>query len=140
MFDYFLAVSRTGWRDHIGPLRLGSFCESIRSADTVRLWSFQLYTHFPGCALVNPQWTPNLLPIYQNTLNRWYECSNFKSCKLQEKTKQKTSKCLNLLVKNWKLRFWCSLFHFFMWFERFEIWTPKRLSQASCTLKVTKIN
>ena len=59
---------------------------------------------------------------------------------LHTSKKTKNIKMLNLLVKNWKLRFWCSLFHFFMWFERFEIWTTKRLSLASCTLKVTKIN
>ena len=28
---------------------------------------------------------------------------------------------LNLLWTNWKLRVWCSLFHFFMWFARFQI-------------------
>ena len=28
---------------------------------------------------------------------------------------------LGLLMKNWKLRVWCSLFLFFMWFARFQI-------------------
>ena len=28
---------------------------------------------------------------------------------------------LDLLTKNWKLRVWCSLFHFFKWFARFQI-------------------
>ena len=33
----------------------------------------------------------------------------------------KDIKMLNLLVKNWKLSVCCSLFHFFMWFARFNI-------------------
>ena len=43
-----------------------------------------------------------------------------KSSKPHEQTNQK-QKMLNLLVKNWKLMFWCSLFHFFIWFARFQI-------------------
>ena len=57
-----------------------------------------------------------------------------KSCKPHEKTKN--IKMLNLLVKNWKLRLWCSLFHFFhVIFEisNFNMWTEKHLAQASCT-------
>ena len=38
------------------------------------------------------------------------------------KNKTKNIKMLDLLVKNWKLRVWCSLFtFFFMWFARFQI-------------------
>ena len=44
-----------------------------------------------------------------------------KSCKPHEKTKTKNIKMLDLLMKNWKLIVWCSLFHFFTWSERFQI-------------------
>ena len=37
------------------------------------------------------------------------------------KNKTKSTKMLGLLMKNWKLRVWCSLFLFFMWFARFQI-------------------
>ena len=38
------------------------------------------------------------------------------------KKKTKNIKMLDLLMKNLKLRIWCSLFHFFvMWFSRFQI-------------------
>jgi hypothetical protein len=37
------------------------------------------------------------------------------------KNKTKNIKMLNLLMKKWKLRVWCSVFHFFMWFARFQI-------------------
>ena len=39
-------------------------------------------------------------------------------------------------IKNWKLRVWCSLFHFFhviCKISNFNIWTAKHLAQASCT-------
>ena len=42
--------------------------------------------------------------------------------------KTKNISMLNVLVKYWKLRVWCSLFHFFMWFARFfnfNMWTAK---------------
>ena len=56
---------------------------------------------------------------------------NLKSGKPHEK------QIKNLLVKNWKLRVWCSLYHFFMWFARYQtlkgMWTAKYLAQASCT-------
>ena len=42
---------------------------------------------------------------------------------------------LDLLVKNWKLRVWCSLFHFFhviCKISNFNIWSAKNLVQASC--------
>ena len=35
--------------------------------------------------------------------------------------KTKHIKTLDLWMKNWKVRVWCSLFHFFMWFARFQI-------------------
>ena len=44
-----------------------------------------------------------------------------KSCKPHEKNETKNIKILNLLVKNWRLSVWCSLFHFFMWIMRFQI-------------------
>ena len=47
-----------------------------------------------------------------NTLRFTYW--NLKSCKPHEKM-------LDLLIKNWKLRVWCSLLHFFMWFATFQI-------------------
>ena len=37
------------------------------------------------------------------------------------KKQNKNIKMLDLLMKNWKLRVWCSLFHFFMWFTIFQI-------------------
>ena len=37
------------------------------------------------------------------------------------KNKTKNIKMLDLLVKKWKQRVWCSLFNFFMWFARFQI-------------------
>ena len=37
------------------------------------------------------------------------------------KNKTKSIKMLDLLVKNWKLRVWWFLFHFFMWFAWFQI-------------------
>ena len=43
---------------------------------------------------------------------------------------------LNLLVKNWKLRVWCSLFHSFHGIckiSNVDTWTAKHLAQASCT-------
>ena len=43
---------------------------------------------------------------------------------------------LDLLVKNWKLKVWCSLFHFFhviCKISNFNMWTAKHLAQASCT-------
>ena len=52
-------------------------------------------------------------------------------------TKQKKNiKMLDLLVKDWKLRVWCSLFHFFQVIckiSNFNMWTAKHLALASCT-------
>ena len=49
----------------------------------------------------------------------------------------KNIKMLDLLMKNWKLRVWCSLFHFFhviCKIPNFDIlWTVKHLAKASCT-------
>ena len=48
----------------------------------------------------------------------------------------KSIKILDLLIKNWKLRFWWSLFHFFhviCKISNFNMWTAKHLAQASCT-------
>ena len=61
------------------------------------------------------------------------------------KNKTKNIKMLNLLVKNWKVRVWWPLFHFFHVFckiSNFHMWTVKHLVQASCTeltLKEKKI-
>ena len=44
-------------------------------------------------------------------------------------------KTLEVLMKNWKLRVWCSLFHFFhviCKISNFNMWTAKHLAQASC--------
>ena len=52
------------------------------------------------------------------------------------KNKTKNIKMLHLLVKNWKLRVWSSLFHFFYVICKisdFNMWTAKHLAQASCT-------
>ena len=43
---------------------------------------------------------------------------------------------LDLLMKNWKITVWCSLFHFFhviCKISNFNIWTAKHLAQASCS-------
>ena len=59
-----------------------------------------------------------------------------KSYKPHEKTKQKSIKMLDLLMKNWKLRVWWSLFNFFHGIckiSNFNLWTAKHLAQASCT-------
>ena len=50
--------------------------------------------------------------------------------------KKQNKKMLNLLVKNWKLRVWCSLFHFFHVIYKISnsnIWSEKYFAQASCT-------
>ena len=52
------------------------------------------------------------------------------------KNKTKGIKMLNLLMKNWKLRVWCSLFHFFHVIcniSNFNMWTEKHFAQTSCT-------
>ena len=51
------------------------------------------------------------------------------------KNKVRNIKMLNLLVKNWKLRVWCYLFHYFhviCKISNFNMWTAKHLAQASC--------
>ena len=53
---------------------------------------------------------------------------------LQTTWKMKDIKMLNLLVKNWKLRVWCSLFHFFhVICKIFDMRTTNHLVQPSCT-------
>ena len=52
------------------------------------------------------------------------------------KNKTKSIKMLDLLMKKWKLRIWCSLFHFFHVISKisnFTMWTAKHLAQVSCT-------
>ena len=52
------------------------------------------------------------------------------------KHKTKNIKMLDLLGKNWKLRVWCSMFHFFyviFKISNFNMWTAKHLAEASCT-------
>ena len=59
---------------------------------------------------------------------------NLKSCKTHEKIQKNPIKMLNLLVKNWKLRVWCYLFHYFhviCKISNFNMWTAKHLAQAS---------
>ena len=41
------------------------------------------------------------------------EDSPLNLAKQEKKNKTKSIKILDLLLKNWKLRVWCSLFHFF---------------------------
>ena len=51
-------------------------------------------------------------------------------------TTWKNIKMLDLLMINWKLRVWSSLFHFFhviCKISNFNMWTAKHLAQASCT-------
>ena len=63
-----------------------------------------------------------------------YTYKNLKSPRPHEKTKN--IKRLDLLIKNWKLRAWCSLFHFFhviCKISNFNMWTAKHWAQASCT-------
>ena len=63
-----------------------------------------------------------------------------KSCKPHEKSiqnkKQKNIKMLDLLIKNWKVRVWCSsfqIFHMICKISNFNMWTAKHLVKASCT-------
>ena len=48
--------------------------------------------------------------------------SHIKIWNLANHMKKRNKKLQNAksLVKNWKLRVWCSLFHIFMWFARFQ--------------------
>ena len=46
--------------------------------------------------------------------------SHIKIWNLANHMRKQNKKMLNLLVKNWKLRVWCSLLHFFLWFARFQ--------------------
>ena len=58
------------------------------------------------------------------------------------KNRTKHIKILDLLMKNWKLRVWCSLFYFFhviCKISNFNMWTPKHLAQASCTELTLKV-
>ena len=52
------------------------------------------------------------------------------------KNETKNIKMLDLLMKNWKLRVWCSLFHFLhviCKISNFNMWTTKHLAHASYT-------
>ena len=52
------------------------------------------------------------------------------------KNKTKNIKMRQMLVKNSKLRVWCSLFNFFhviCKISNFNMWTAKHLSKSSCT-------
>ena len=58
----------------------------------------------------------------------------FEILKTTWKSRTKNIKTLNIVVKNWKLRVWCSLFNFFhVICKNFDMWTTKHLAQASCT-------
>ena len=62
--------------------------------------------------------------------------SHIKIWNLANHLKKKPIKMLNLLMINWKLRVWCSLFHFFHVICKisiFNMWTAKHLAQGSCT-------
>ena len=66
----------------------------------------------------------------------WVRILKFGILQTTWKNKTKNIKMINLLVKNWKLRVWCSLFHFFhviCKISNFNMWTTKHLVQASCT-------
>ena len=59
------------------------------------------------------------------------------------KNKTKNVKVLDLLMKNSKLKVWCSLFHFFhviCKISNFYMWTAKHLPQASWTELTLHIN
>ena len=47
--------------------------------------------------------------------------SKFEILQTAWKNKTKNIKMQDLLMKNWKLRVRCSLFHFFTWFAKFQI-------------------
>ena len=47
--------------------------------------------------------------------------SKFEILRTTWRNKTKSIKILDLLMKNWKLKFWCSFLRFFMWFAKFEI-------------------
>ena len=52
------------------------------------------------------------------------------------KNKTKSNEMLELLMKNWKIRVWCSLLHFIhviCKISNFNMWTAKHLAQGSCT-------
>ena len=52
----------------------------------------------------------------------------------KNKTKTKNIKILDLLMRNWKLIVWCSLFHLFhviCKISNFNLWTARHLVQAS---------
>ena len=54
----------------------------------------------------------------------------------KNKKQNKKHQNKDLLLKNWKLRVWCSLFHFsrvICKISKFNMWTGKHLAQASCT-------
>ena len=62
--------------------------------------------------------------------------SKFEILQTTWKNKTKSIKMLDLLVKNWKLRVWCSLFHFLHVICKilnFNMWTAEHLAQASCS-------
>ena len=69
---------------------------------------------------------------WHNALSRRFGKYSFEFLQTTWKNKTKTIKMLDLVVKNWKLRVWCSLFHFFhvIWkISNFNM----HLAQASCT-------
>ena len=47
------------------------------------------------------------------------------------KKEKKNIKMLDLLMKNWKLRVWCSLFQLICKISNLNMWTTKHLTQAS---------
>ena len=62
--------------------------------------------------------------------------SHIKIWNLANHMKKQNKKHQNLLVKNWKIRVWCSLFCFFhviCKISNLNMWAAKHLTQASCT-------
>ena len=54
----------------------------------------------------------------------------------KQNKKHQNATYVDLLVKNWKLRVWCSFFHFIHLIceiSNFDMWTAKHLAQASFT-------
>ena len=59
----------------------------------------------------------------------------FEILQIRWRSKAKNIEMLDSLIKNWKLRVWCSLFHFLLicMVSNFDMWTKKHLAHASCT-------
>ena len=108
-------------------------------------WKFHYYTsiHFQQNTPVNivPIWSQRHLLLksthYKKLApNASVHILKFEILQTTWKNKTKNIKILDLLLKNWKLTVWCSLFHFshvICKISKFNMWTGKHLAQASCT-------